>query len=94
MSQHLVLHQISFALPEDVEKTLTPQLLHPQLEQSPLQVEQLAQEQGAILIGKRLVTWMVFVNVFVCGAWWMVIYWELIKRRKKRQITWGTGYVL
>ena len=43
LSQHLVLRQISFAVPEDVEKTLTPQLLHPQLEQLPLQVEQLAQ---------------------------------------------------
>ena len=44
----LVLPQVSVTLPEKDEETLTPQLLHPQLEQSPPQLEQLAQEQGDI----------------------------------------------
>ena len=33
---------------ERKKRTLTPQLLHPQLAQLPLQLEQLLQEQGAM----------------------------------------------
>lgn len=46
-----MLHQISQSLFQPIfKKKLTPQLLHPQPAQSPLQVAQLAQEQGAIVI--------------------------------------------
>ena len=84
-----MLRQVSVALPEGVEKTLTPQLLHPQLVQSPLQVAQLAQEQGAILVGKGSVMWVwvdgVCYCVCVCVGGWMVILWEVVRGRKKER---------
>ena len=53
--QRLVLHGISVTLAEDGEDTLTPQLEHPHLAQSPLQPEQEEQAQGAIF--RKVKSW-------------------------------------
>lgn len=73
------------------EETLTPQLLQPQAAQLPLQLAQLAQEQGAILIGGKEVGNVVLVDgrwcvVFGNAAWWTVILlWEVVKGRKRKK---------
>lgn len=61
-----MLQHISDALRKNVDKTHTPQLLHPQLEQSPSQEEQVAQEQGDILVVEE------FDNVGFGGWCWLM----------------------
>lgn len=71
-----------------IEQKLTPQLEHPQLPQLPLQLEQLAQEQGDIFG-----SWFLFFGLvgWVCGLyclfdlWWMKSDRELMMMKKKKE---------
>ena len=67
-----VLQQVNVILPWNDGERLTPQLPHPQLEQLPEQLEQVAQVQGCILVNRgigKVGSWLVVfvIDCFVCG---------------------------
>lgn len=75
------------------KRTLTPQLLHPQLAQLPLQLEQLLQEQGAIFFfwqgNVGFCWWWDGMNVlfdgFLCVCGWFDGVDRMEKKRKEKK---------